>query len=86
MLNTIKQRKVQKRNKLGVTGVAFCEKQQDYKAYTCIGGKYIHLGRFATLEEARIAAGKGRVEALKKLINKLNQELETTIAEIKEET
>jgi len=79
MLNTIKQRKVQERNKLGVTGVAFCEKQQDYKAYTCIGGKYTHLGRFSTLEEARIAAGKGRIEAIKKTIAKLKQELEAAL-------
>ena len=75
MLNSIKQRKVQERSKLGVTGVAFNEERQVYKAYTCVGGKYIHLGYFDTLEEARVAAGKGRVEALKKLINKLNEEL-----------
>jgi hypothetical protein len=85
MLNTIKQRKVQERNKLGVTGVAFCKDQEDYKAYTCVGGKYIHLGRFKTLEEARIAAGKGRIEAIKKTIAKLNLELEATLAKLEEE-
>jgi hypothetical protein len=73
--NTIKQSKVQERNKLGVTGVAFREDIQKFRAHTSVGGRYKHLGYFDTLEEARIAAGKGRMEAIKKQIHKLQQEL-----------
>lgn len=47
-----KNRKVQKNNALGITGVTYISKTNKYRARIKVKGKYIYLGYFNSIEEA----------------------------------
>ena len=49
-------KRVSSKNTLGVTGVRF--KDNKYESYIGVDGKFIYLGRFLTLEEAKAAREK----------------------------
>lgn len=49
-------KRVSSKNTLGVTGVRF--KDDKYESYIGVDGKFIYLGRFLTLEEAKAAREK----------------------------
>lgn len=50
-----RNRRVQKNNTSGVKGVSYDKKNNSYRASIGVNGRVIHLGRFKSLEDAKLA-------------------------------
>ncbi len=65
-----RNRSLSKSSTTNVKGVSYHKATQKYRAYIIINGKYIHLGYFSTLEEARIVRVKRSKEEFGEFVNK----------------
>ena len=62
-----------KNSTTGYTGVSYQKKYGTYRAYITLGGKQIHLGSFATLEEAIKARSRAEEKYFKPYRDKIKE-------------